>query len=201
MQDMNDALYADPATAIAPGQVILLNGVSSSGKSSIARQLLTDLDRPFFHMGVDMIGAMRSQTRTHEVDERERAEILRRTRAGFHRAVAAMASVGNDIVMDHVLSEPWRLRDCLAVMTGIDVVFVGVHCSLDELQHREQRRGDRPPGTAAKQIDAVHAHGIYDLEVDTSANTTEACSAQITALLDEGTLPRAFDRLRAAAGQ
>ncbi|WP_425303565.1 phosphotransferase-like protein [Nocardia wallacei] len=31
-----------------------------------------------------------------------------------HRAVAAMASAGNDIVMDHVLSEPWRLRDCLA---------------------------------------------------------------------------------------
>ncbi|WP_433206548.1 chloramphenicol phosphotransferase CPT family protein [Nocardia sp. CA-107356] len=183
--------------AIAPGQVILLNGVSSSGKSSIARQLLIDLDRPFFHMGVDMIGAMRSQTRTHELDAAALTETLRRTRAGFHRAVAAMALAGNDIIMDHVLSEPWRLRDWLSVMTGIDVVFVGVHCSIDELQRREQQRGDRPVGTAASQIEPVHAHGIYDLTIDTGAATIQACSVQIKAFLDQGPSHRAFDRLRA----
>ncbi|MFF2395126.1 chloramphenicol phosphotransferase CPT family protein [Nocardia sp. NPDC058114] len=180
-----------------PGQVVLLNGVSSSGKSSIARQLLADLERPFFHMGVDMIGAMRSESRTHELDPAELAVVLRRTRAGFHRAVAAMASAGNDIVMDHVLSEPWRLRDCLTVMHGIDVVFVGVHCSLDELQRREQQRGDRRVGTAAGQIHSVHAHRTYDLELDTSTGTVENCSAQITAFLDRAPTHRAFDRLRA----
>lgn len=101
---------------VAPGQVILLNGVSSSGKSSIARQLLIDLERPFFHMGVDMIGAMRSRTRTHELDATALTDVLRRTRAGFHRAVAAMALAGNDIVMDHVLERtmaPTRLPDRL----------------------------------------------------------------------------------------
>ncbi|MFI5717161.1 chloramphenicol phosphotransferase CPT family protein [Nocardia sp. NPDC051750] len=200
MKDMNEPLDGlDSLTDTAPGQVILLNGVSSSGKSSIARQLLVDLDRPFFHMGVDMIGAMRSVARTRELDDVALAEILRRTRAGFHRAVAAMASAGNDVVMDHVLSEPWRLRDCLTVMTGLDVVFVGVRCSLGELQRREQQRGDRSPGTAAGQIAAVHAHGIYDLEVDTSVNSVEACSAQIKNYLGRASFPCAFDRLRAAA--
>lgn len=181
---------------IAPGQIILLNGVSSSGKSSIARQLLRDLDRPFFHMGVDMFGAMRSETRTHELEGSALTEVLRRTRAGFHRAVAGMALAGNDIVMDHVLSEPWRLRDCLTVMHGIDVVFIGVHCALDELRRREQQRGDRQPGTAAGQLELVHAHGIYDLEVDTSIETVEACSAQIRAFLHQPPAHRAFDRLR-----
>lgn len=177
--------------------MVLLNGVSSSGKSSIARRLLIDLERPFFHMGIDMIGAMRSESRTHELDPAELATVLRRTRAGFHRAVAAMAAAGNDIVMDHVLSEPWRLRDCLTAMNGIDVVFVGVHCSLDELHRREQQRDDRPLGTAANQIDAVHAHGIYDLELDTSTATIESCSAQITTFLGRTPTSRAFDRLRA----
>jgi chloramphenicol 3-O phosphotransferase len=172
--------------------------VSSSGKSSIARQLLVDLERPFFHMGVDMIGAMRSKARTHDLDATALTEILRRTRAGFHRAVAAMTLAGNDIVMDHVLSEPWRLNDCLTAMTGIDVVFVGVHCSIDELQRREQQRGDRPIGTAAKQIGQVHAHHIYDLEIDTRTDTIETCSARIRAFLDQGPSHRAFDRLRAA---
>ncbi|WP_432421429.1 phosphotransferase-like protein [Nocardia carnea] len=148
------------ARVATPGRVVLLNGVSSSGKSSIARRLLIDLDRPFFHMGVDMFGAMRSESRTHELDPRDLAAVLRRTRAGFHRAVAGMAWAGNDIVMDHVLSEPWRLPDCLAVMTGIDVVFVGVHCPPGELRNRERRRADRPTGTAASQLDAVHAHDL-----------------------------------------
>ena len=189
----------EPPAGTSPGQIILLNGASSSGKSSIARQLLNDLDRPFFHVSVDMIGAMRSETRTHELDAAALDDLLLRTRAGFHRAVAGMAIAGNDIVMDHVLSESWRLRDCLGVLTGIDVIFVGVHCSLDELQRREQQRGDRPRGTAASQIDRIHAHGIYDLEVDTTSSTPQSCSTLITEFLDRQSADhRAFERLRAA---
>ncbi|MBN3511982.1 AAA family ATPase [Mycolicibacterium septicum] len=102
--------------AAAVGQVVLLNGVSSSGKSMLARQLLADFDTPWFHMGVDMFGAMRAEAQTHDLDEASLTEVLRRTRAGFHRAVRGMASAGNNIVMDHVLSEPWRLADLLTVM-------------------------------------------------------------------------------------
>jgi chloramphenicol 3-O phosphotransferase len=189
----------EPTIDVSPGQIVLLNGVSSSGKSSIARQLLVDLESPFFHISVDMIGAMRSESRTHELDAATLNSVLRRTRAGFHRAVAGMARAGNDIIMDHVLSEPWRLQDCLAVMAGIDVVFVGVRCSLDALQRREQQRGDRPLGTAARQIEQVHGHRIYDLEANTSTNTVKTCSNQIKAFLGRDPSHRAFDQLRAAA--
>ena len=51
----------------APGQLIVLNGVSSSGKTSIARELLRVLDRPYFHLSVDAFGAMRSPERTDEL--------------------------------------------------------------------------------------------------------------------------------------
>ncbi|WP_396911116.1 hypothetical protein [Mycolicibacterium sp.] len=88
---------------------MLLNGVSSSGKSTLARQLLADFDTPWFHMGVDIIGAMRAEAQTHDLDEASLTEVLRRTRAGFHRAVRGMALAGNNIAMDHVLSETWRL--------------------------------------------------------------------------------------------
>jgi chloramphenicol 3-O phosphotransferase len=69
----------EPHIDVSPGQIVLLNGVSSSGKSSIARQLLIDLDRPFFHIGVDMIDAMRSESRTHELDAATLEGVLRRT--------------------------------------------------------------------------------------------------------------------------
>jgi chloramphenicol 3-O phosphotransferase len=182
---------------VRPGRVILLNGVTSSGKSTLARQLLLDLETPWFHMGVDAFGAMRAEHRTRELDAAGVADVLRRTRAGFHRAVAGMAHAGNDIVMDHVLSEPWRLDDLLTVMLDIDVVFVGVHCSLDELTRRERLRGDRMIGGAADQIGRVHSHHDYDVEVDTSVDTAAACSARIRAHVTRLVSDRAFDRLRA----
>ena len=79
------------AAAVPAGQVIFLNGTSSSGKSRIAGQLLLVLDRPFFHMSVDVINDMRARERTQELGLDELAVVLARTRAGFHRAVAGMA--------------------------------------------------------------------------------------------------------------
>ena len=186
------------AESAASGQVVLLNGVSSSGKTTLARQLLADFETPWFHMGVDMIGAMRAERQTHDLDAAGLSDVLRRTRAGFHRAVAGMAFAGNDIVMDHVLSEPWRLADLLEVMIGVDVVFVGVHCGADEVKRRETGRGDREAGTALAQIEHTHMHRIYDVEVDTSAEAVPACSARIRDYLARHRAPsdRAFDELR-----
>ncbi|MFI6345531.1 chloramphenicol phosphotransferase CPT family protein [Streptomyces sp. NPDC050560] len=176
------------------GRIIFLNGTSSSGKSSIARELLEILDDGvFFHLAVDSFNAMRSR---RSLGEEELDAALRRTRMGFHRSVAAMAEVGNDIVVDHVLSEPWRLLDCLAVLPPEDVLFVGVHCPLDELVRRELSRGDRPPGLAARQYAVVHAHGDYDMECDTSTASPRACAQRIKELLPHRPRPAAFTRLR-----
>lgn len=179
------------------GQVIFLNGTSSSGKSTIAEQLLLVLDTPYFHLSVDAIGGLRAVERTLELDGPELEAVLRRTRAGFHRAVAGMAQAGNDIVVDHVLSEPWRLEDCLEVLAGFDVLFVGVHCPLDEVTRRESARGDRPAGLAAAQFPLVHRHRLYDFECDTSTNSPRECALAIRQFLDRVPAERAFDKLRA----
>jgi chloramphenicol 3-O phosphotransferase len=52
------------AAADQMGRIILLSGVSSSDKSSIARELLSILSTPFFHMAIEAFGAMRSERRT-----------------------------------------------------------------------------------------------------------------------------------------
>lgn len=189
---------AGTITDVRHGRIIFLNGTSSSGKSSIARELLTLLDGdPYFHLAVDGIGAMRAHK---EVAPDALDGVLKRTRLGFHRAVAGMAAAGNDLVVDHVLSEPWRLDDCLTVLADADVYLVGVHCSLDELERRERARGDRPPGLAAYQYERVHAHGLYDIECDSGTAGPRACAEQINArvaaYLALGEPPTAFRRLR-----
>lgn len=107
------------------GRVIFLNGTSSSGKSSVAAELLRLLEEPYFRMSVDDFNAMRSKQRILALGEDGLAGILHNTHAGFHRAAAGMARAGKNVIVDHVLSEPWRLTDCLARFQGIDVLFVG----------------------------------------------------------------------------
>ncbi|MEE4540935.1 AAA family ATPase [Streptomyces sp. V4-01] len=182
------------------GRIIFLNGTSSSGKSAIAGELLRILDGdPYFHLAVDAVGAMRAD---REVAPERLDDVLRRTRMGYHRAIAGMAAAGNDLVVDHVLSEPWRLADCLEVLAGADVFLVGVHCPLPELERRERARGDRPRGLAALQYGKVHAHGVYDVECDTGAASPRACAelvkAHVESAVARGEAPTAFARLRAA---
>lgn len=178
------------------GQIIFLNGTSSSGKSSIAGQLLLMLDPPHFHLSVDAINSMRAKQKTRELSDAELQTVLARTRAGFHRAVAGMAAAGNDVIADHVLSEPWRLLDCLQVMAGYRVVFVGVRCAPAELERGERERGDRTPGAALAQEPLVHARGLYDVECDTTAASPHDCAVHIRDFLRTGQVPTAFDRLR-----
>jgi chloramphenicol 3-O phosphotransferase len=183
-----------------PGRIILLNGASGSGKTSVAEQLLLVLDEPWFHLPVDAINAMRARQRTLELSPAELDLVLARTRAGFHRAVAGLAAAGNNVIADHVLSERWRLLDCLAVLEGFDVVFVGVRCAKEELERRTRLRGDRDLDAVLTQHERVHAHGRYDLECDTTHASPLDCALSIKAFLAlDPQPPRAFDELCARA--
>lgn len=174
------------------GLIIFLNGTSSSGKSSIAVELLRILDEPYFHIPVDAFHAMRTR---QEMPAERLATVLHNTWRGYHRAIAGMAAAGNNVVMDHVLSQEWRLRDCLDLFVPHDVVFVGVHCPRAELERRERERGDRPSGLAAQQLAQVHAHGLYDIECDTSRADPLRCASRIKEFLPDRPTPTAFQQL------
>ncbi len=177
------------------GRVILLNGASSSGKTSIGQALLPLLPDPWFFLPADALGALRSTVHTRLLDEAEIDVMLRRTRVGYHRAVAALASAGNDVIMDYPLSERWRLDDLLQTLRGYDVTLVDVCCAPEELDRRERARGDRPAGLARSQT-TVYAHGDRDLTVDTTTAGPRQCAETIADALDAIPTPKAFDRLR-----
>lgn len=178
------------------GRIVLLNGRSSSGKSSIGNALQRTLADPWFFFPVDALGAMRSSEHTRPLEGDAVEQVLRRTRRGYHRAVAALASVGNDVIMDYPLSEPWRLADLLEVLAPYDVTLVDVHCSAEELDRRERARGDRPLGLARSQAH-VFDHDDRDVVVDTTSTPPEACAKAIATELDALAAPKAFERLRA----
>ncbi|MGW2403261.1 phosphotransferase-like protein [Streptomyces sp. NPDC001739] len=192
------AATADPTHARIPdtpagGKVILLNGTSSSGKSSIAQALLDMLDGTWFHMPVDAFHAMRCKGPI--ADEDLQAEIDR-TCKGFHRAVAGMAAGGNNLIVDYPLSRRWRLLDLLDVLVPEDTILIAVRCPLPELERRERDRGDRQLGLAAMQYDQVHSHELHDLDVDSGLLSPEECARRIREFVSGRLRPTAFERLR-----
>ena len=172
-----------------------MNGPSSSGKSAIGEALQRLLGGPWFLVPVDAISGMRSTENGEDLDEAAVGEMLTRTRLGYHRVVAGLASVGNDVIMDYPLSEPWRLEDLLAVLDGYDVTLIEVRCSPDELDRRERERGDRPEGLARSQS-AVYDHGAFDICVDSTHASAEDCATTIVGALETVSSPKAFEQLR-----
>ncbi|MBI1277414.1 MAG: chloramphenicol phosphotransferase [Anaerolineaceae bacterium] len=194
------------------GKIILLNGASSSGKSSIVKALQTVLDEPYLEAGIDKFLFMLPNDYLmkphlwHQVigyETRDTGGLLPKVgnhghqlMRGMHRAIASLAQVGNNVVADHVLLDKLWLGDCLDVFAGYKVLFVGIMCPLEVLEAREKDRGDRTLGQAKGQAGIIHQNCVYDLEVDTSKLSTAECAEQIKARLQEGEFT-AFERMRA----
>jgi chloramphenicol 3-O phosphotransferase len=120
--------------------------------------------------------------------------------SGMHRAIHALVCAGNNVLADHVLLEPVWVHECAELFADLPAWFVGIRCPLDVLEARERARSDRTVGQARAQFDAVHAHGVYDIELDTSALSPMDCAMRIRGQVLEGPVPDAFKRLRALAG-
>jgi len=178
--------------------IILLNGISSAGKTSISQVLQRTLNEPYLQVSIDALEDMlpnRFQNGGHFAWE----ELFPKLLAGFHRSIAALADAGVNVIVDHVMvyREGWAstLADCVAVLEPFAVYFVGVRCSLEEAMRREQARGGRFIGTAERQFPRVHRHNLYDVEVDTTRTSPEVCAEQIRAFVSSHD-PTAFARLR-----
>lgn len=134
------------------------------------------LDEPFLYVSADQFIAagMLPQRREKGGSFDWWREVRPRFFAGFHRCIPALAKAGNDLVVEHIIEfSTWR-TELAALLTGIDVFLIGVHCALDELDARERLRGDRRAGEgrAHIEINCIHQLGPYDLEVDTTAGVT-----------------------------
>lgn len=175
-------------TPSPPGRVIVLNGTSSSGKSTLARCLQDRWPGPLLDAGLDrhlsMLPRRYLSTAWPEVYSYARATdgtiasitlgpVGRSLHRAMHRAVAAMALTGVDVVVDHVILDPWTARDLDRALDGVPATIVGVRLEERELSRREREREIRTLGQAAAQLPVVHAHVSYDLEVDTGRLSAE----------------------------
>jgi len=94
------------------------------------------------------------------------------------------------------------LPRCAAKLEGLPAIIVGVRCPITVvLERRRATWGEAAADeTRARAWDtAVHAPGIYDLELDTAQLTPEACAEAIRQRLESRIPPDALSRLAAIA--
>ncbi len=178
------------AKEFAKPKIVVLNGVSSVGKTSVAKGIQSCAQRGFLHVQMDdfleMLPLRAFGNRDGLVFERidsqtidvQSGDLVRRALAGMRGAVASMAECGNNIVVDDVFfadedSEYRRLLE------RYDYRLVGLFAPLEVVQTRERMRGDRDIGLAKGQFESVHKDRVYDLEVDTSKKSPDQIAKEI----------------------
>ncbi len=142
------------------GKIILLNGTSSSGKTSIALELQKILDEPYFLLSLDEF----VKKINLNGDDAEFSNLI----FAFHNIILTLSASGINVIVDHVLETEELKSHFLKLMSDIPVKYIGVNCKLNVIEDREKMRGDRKLGLAKTQYLTIHKGIKYDLEIDTS---------------------------------
>jgi len=149
---------------------LVLNGPSSSGKSTLARVLQTRLGGDYAIIALDDFLSMDAGQPIYEDDVFEVCPAMAARAEELQEA-------GKSLIVDHVITSP-RIAESLRACLGNDQLWVKITCPLAELERREAARGDRCPGSAKASMEYLYPKDDYDLTVDTG-HPTEECVRRI----------------------
>ena len=176
-------------------QLIILNGASSAGKTVLCKKLQEVLPEPYIHLEEDcfVFNTYHDRFLRGELAP----EIFRKTMLGYYRSLHAFLSAGHNILADTSFYTPELVAECVHELSKERVWLIGVHCSVPELERREQARGDRQPGLAKEQHGTIHRNILYDIEVDTTTSSPDQCALLVKEKLHELGNPIAMTSLAA----
>jgi chloramphenicol 3-O phosphotransferase len=129
--------------------VIVINGGSSSGKSTLVAYLQKTLPGLWMALGIDtLVGSLPPRMTGGEsgIQLQDDGQIVigadfTRLETAWMHGVAAMARAGAKIIVDDgFLSGPPAQRRWRDALTGLEVVWVGLHCAPAAAAKRETAR-------------------------------------------------------------
>jgi chloramphenicol 3-O phosphotransferase len=192
---------------VEAGKVVVLNGTSSSGKTSIAlafQELRAARRDCWIVFGIDDFLA-KLPGQWVEIDEWRGpygddgmrlvrdgdtarfvvGERARRLLTAYRRSIAEVARSGLNVIVDDVMIEHHGWDEWCAALAGLDPIWVGVRCDVEVAARREAARGDRAAGLARGQAATVHRDPVYDLELDTTSQPADELARRLDAYLGE----------------
>lgn len=199
--------------------IILLNGASSAGKSTILKELQVVFDDLFLGMSVDKFmsmvppnhqgfGSKAAQMWSWEQSFDQQGELMtlkvgplgKSYILGMYECIRVMAERGFNVIVDDVCLDAELLRQIATQLAQFKVYFIGITCELPILEERERLRGNRVIHSARSQHGVVHSFCEHDLIIDTSKTSARDCALKIKTFVEENPTPQAFRLLEIENG-
>ncbi len=192
--------------------IILLNGTSSSGKTTIAKIMQEKYSGILLLYGVDSVvqnafppkcdfppfNEQAIKVIVHEEDNKPVAKLIvspymypvYEAAVYFYKI---LSQNGYDIIVDEVLFDKNRIRPYFELLRGEKVYFVGVKPDKEVAVEREIARRDRFRGFAAGLYDEVYNPIFtYDILLDTGKLTPEESAQKVLERVAQDKNPKGF---------
>ena len=161
------------------GRIIFLNGVTSSGKTSIVEALQDREDCYFYVVANDLFEQMIGERFLRE----DYWQHLSRVILLMYHTAKLFSDMGHDVLIDGILVERPELaplyQQLLDILGENPLSIVEVACPLEVCRERNIARGDRY-ATQSQEQAAIMAKDIhYAMTVHTDQNTPEECAQAI----------------------
>lgn len=178
--------------------IVVLNGTSSSGKTTLARAFQERAASLFLNFSIDNIfsslppSALERVVAGTTIPGLPYLELHR----AYYACVRELAALGRDLIIDNAITSRAQAERLVSAIDGHRVLLVAVWCPAEILEQRERARGDRSHGLALRQTGTIDRWLDYDLRIDTSVLTEEEGAERVVAALSDEPL-LAFERMRA----
>ncbi len=193
-----------PIDHVPSGTVIILNGPSAAGKTSIQKEFQNAMmPNLWIKLGVDNLfdkpmpditlenmhiwqvkNLIRWVETTHDADNNSVITLFTgeqgdKVAYGMNAAIAAYAKAGNNVIVDYIAYKKAWADDLKAQLKGMKVCWVKVEIPLSVIEEREAARGTSPKGHARSHYDTVHWDLKYDLTVSSHKNTAAEIAQEL----------------------
>lgn len=165
--------------------IVVLNGTSSSGKTTLAHAFQELADSVFLNFSIDSI--------LYALPRQDIERLIAGTPIpglpyeqldiAYYACVRELAALGRDLVIDNAIVTPAQAERLTAAVDGHRVLLVLVTSPAEVLEQRERARGDRRAGMALRQLETIDRWLEYDLRIDTSVVSPAEGAAQIVEAL------------------
>lgn len=161
------------------GRIIFLNGVTSSGKTSIV-DALQEREEPFFYVVAnDLFEQMVGDRFLREDYWKYLSEVI----LMMYHTAKLYSDMGKHVLIDGILVEREQIaphyRQLREILKDNPLDIVEVYCPLETCRKRNIARGDRYETQSEEQAAIMAQNIAYSLRVDTEKNTPHQCAAQI----------------------
>ena len=161
------------------GRIIYLNGVTSSGKTSIVEALQARRDVFFYVVANDLFQEMIGEEYLQEDYWKYLGEVI----IMMYHTAKLFSDMGKNVIIDSILVEREgvaphyeRMKEILG-NNPLDIVEI--YCPLDICRQRNIDRGDRYESQSDEQAELMAKDIRYSMRVDTSLLSPAECADKI----------------------